>query len=145
MFSTATQAIAAMAPAHPFLIQVIAALCMLVTMASTVDMALPQPAPGSHWLPIRKAISFMALAFGNARNATQPSLATLAWRLIPLLVKTMPAGSAIAVASSIIEQIAVPTQAPSPAPAAPQAPATPLPADPAPVSPPTPPPAPASA
>ena len=51
-------------------------ITLAVAVASTIDAALPQPAPGSHWLILRKLISFVAVNVGNASNGTQPSFVT---------------------------------------------------------------------
>ena len=48
----------------------------IVALASTLDASLPQPAPGSHWLLVRKVISFLAVNVGNASNGSQPSFVT---------------------------------------------------------------------
>ena len=48
----------------------------IVATASTLDAALPQPAPGSHWLIVRKVISFLAINIGNASNGKQPDFVT---------------------------------------------------------------------
>jgi hypothetical protein len=57
------------AAAWPYITAIVAA-------ASTLDAALPQPAPGSHWLIIRKVISFLAINVGNASNGKQPDFVT---------------------------------------------------------------------
>jgi hypothetical protein len=46
------------------------------TLASFIDAVVPQPAPGSHWLPARKVLSILALNVANASNAKQPPLIT---------------------------------------------------------------------
>ncbi len=48
----------------------------IIAAASTLDAALPQPAPGSHWLIVRKVISFLAINVGNASNGKQPDFVT---------------------------------------------------------------------
>ena len=57
------------AAAWPYITAIVAA-------ASTLDAALPQPAPGSHWLIVRKVISFLAINVGNASNGKQPDFVT---------------------------------------------------------------------
>ena len=64
-----TTLLALWAAAWPYVTAVIAA-------ASTLDAALPQPTPGSHWLIIRKVVSFLAINVGNASNGKQPDLVT---------------------------------------------------------------------
>jgi len=59
---------------------------VLVALCSAIDAALPQPAPGSHWLPVRKAISYLALNIAHAGNDAQPSLATWILRIVRALV-----------------------------------------------------------
>lgn len=53
-----------------------------VAVASTLDAVLPQPAEGSHWLVLRKAISFIAVNVGNASNGKQPSFVTWLARIL---------------------------------------------------------------
>ena len=61
--------VAIWAAAWPFIAAIVAA-------ASTLDASLPQPAPGSHWLIVRKIISFLAINVGNASNGKQPDFVT---------------------------------------------------------------------
>lgn len=51
-------------------------ITMAVAVASTLDAVLPQPAPGSHWLILRKLISFVAVNVAHASNGAQPSFVT---------------------------------------------------------------------
>lgn len=46
------------------------------TLCSFVDAVVPQPAPGSYWLPFRKVLSILALNVAWASNAKQPPLIT---------------------------------------------------------------------
>ena len=48
----------------------------IVAAASALDATLPQPQPGSHWLILRKVISFLAINVGNASNGKQPDFVT---------------------------------------------------------------------
>ena len=48
----------------------------IVAIASALDAAMPQPAPGSHWLIVRKVISFLAVNVGHASNGQQPDFVT---------------------------------------------------------------------
>lgn len=48
-------------------------IALAVSVASVLN-TLPQPAPGSHWTPLRKAIAFVAIEFGGARSAKAPEL-----------------------------------------------------------------------
>lgn len=48
-------------------------ITLAVSVASGLN-TLPQPAPGSHWTPLRKAIAFVAIEFGGARSAKAPEL-----------------------------------------------------------------------
>lgn len=50
------------------------ALAVAVAAASVLDAALPQPAPGSRWLPARKLLSFLASNILHARPTGQPPL-----------------------------------------------------------------------
>jgi hypothetical protein len=46
------------------------------TLCSFIDAIVPQPAPGSFWLPFRKVLSILALNVAWASNAKQPPLIT---------------------------------------------------------------------
>jgi hypothetical protein len=50
--------------------------------ASLLDSSIPQPAPGSHWTPARKVVSFLALNVGYASSGTQPSFADWMGRIL---------------------------------------------------------------
>lgn len=104
-----------------------------VTMASALDAALPQPAAGSHWLPLRAVVSSLALNRFNAANAGQPTLITwLARVLQPLvdaqiartapkpsdLVDASPGAGLTAQAAPIAQAATAPTTAPQTQPAA---------------------------
>ena len=68
------------AAAWPYVTGIIAA-------ASALDAALPQPAPGSHWLIARKVVSFLAVNVGNASNGKQPDFVTWIVRIaMPVLL-----------------------------------------------------------
>lgn len=58
--------------------------------ASALDAILPQPAPGSHWLPLRKLLSIAAANVGHASNAQQPAMLTWIQRIAGLLVAMLP-------------------------------------------------------
>lgn len=62
----------------------------LHTLASALDAAIPQPKPGSHWLPLRKLLTIAALGVGNASPACQPALITWAQRIAGMLVAILP-------------------------------------------------------
>jgi hypothetical protein len=66
----------------------------LIAAASVLDAMLPQPAPGSHWLPLRKAISLVAANFWNASNGGQPQLSTWLARVLQPLLPALQATSA---------------------------------------------------
>ena len=53
----------------------------IVTIASIIN-NLPAPAAGSHWLPVRKVIAFVALAIGGASQGSQPPLGTWLLRIV---------------------------------------------------------------
>lgn len=58
----------------------------VVAVASALDASLPQPAPGSHWLVVRKLLSFLAINVGSASNGAQPSFDTWLLRIVtPIL------------------------------------------------------------
>ena len=64
---------------HPTALTVIA---LAAFVASILDALVPQPAANSAWLPLRKALSALAVNVGNASNAGQPSFA--AWAVARL-------------------------------------------------------------
>lgn len=70
------------------------AITITISVASALDMSLPQPEPGSHWLPVRKAISFLAVNVKNASNGAQPPLMTWLFRIVqPMLLAQQMTGS----------------------------------------------------
>ena len=102
-----TSLLALWAAAWPYITAVIAA-------ASTLDATLPQPTPGSHWLIIRKVISFLAINVGNASNGNQPDLVTWIVRIATPVLQAQ--GVAPPAATSPVEQPAAstPTSATAP-------------------------------
>ena len=54
----------------------------VVAVASSLDAVLPQPSASSHWLPVRKVISFLAVNVKNASNGAQPPISTWVMRII---------------------------------------------------------------
>lgn len=62
---------------------VLTAIC---TVASALDATLPQPAAGSHWIPVRKVISFFGVNVKNASNGAQPSFATWLIRIVQPII-----------------------------------------------------------
>jgi hypothetical protein len=76
-----TTFLAIWAAAWPFITAIIAA-------ASALDAALPQPAPGSHWLLLRKAVSFLAINVGNASNGKQPDFVSWIVRIAAPVLQT---------------------------------------------------------
>jgi len=75
------------AAAWPFIAAIVAA-------ASTLDASLPQPLPGSHWLIVRKVISFLAINVGNASNGKQPDFVTWIVRIAaPVLAAQNASGN----------------------------------------------------
>ena len=96
--------VALWAAAWPYITAIVAA-------ASALDATLPQPAPGSHWLIVRKVVSFLAVNVANASNGRQPAFATWIVRIAqPILSGREP----------------VSAKAPPPAAASPQTPAAPV-------------------
>ena len=77
--------VAIWAPAWPFIAAIVAA-------ASTLDASLPQPQPGSHWLIVRKIISFLAINVGNASNGKQPDFVTWIVRIATPVLLAQGAG-----------------------------------------------------
>ena len=66
----------------------------IIAAASTLDAALPQPAPGSHWLIVRKVISFLAINVGNASNGKQPDFVTWIVRIAAPVLQAQGAAPA---------------------------------------------------
>ena len=62
-------------------------ITLAVSVASLLN-TLPQPAPGSHWTPLRKAIAFVAIEFGGARSAKAPELGPWLLRLAASYLKS---------------------------------------------------------
>lgn len=60
------------------------------TLASALDAVIPQPAPGSHWLPVRKVLSVAALNVHYASNAACPPLVTWVQRVAAALLAVLP-------------------------------------------------------
>ena len=71
-------------------------ITVAITVCGAIDGAFPQPKPGSHWLLIRKPISFIAMNFGNAKNANQPPFASWALRMLRELTANLPTPAAVA-------------------------------------------------
>jgi hypothetical protein len=97
-----TTFLALWAAAWPFITAAIAA-------ASVVDAMLPQPQPGSHWLLLRKAVSFLAINVGNASNGKQPDFVTWIVRIAAPMLQTR--GVAPPAPAAAAEQPATPTPA----------------------------------
>jgi hypothetical protein len=65
-------------------------LLALHAVASALDALIPQPKPGSHWLPLRKLISAAAGNVLYAKGGLQPSMLTWVQRIARLLVALLP-------------------------------------------------------
>lgn len=61
-------------------------LVAAIAIASILDAVIPQPAAGSHWLPIRKLLSLAAANAGFAQNTGQPDIGTWIARVLKPLV-----------------------------------------------------------
>jgi hypothetical protein len=86
---------------------------VVVAAASAADAAFPQPGAGSHWLPLRKAVSAVAFNLGNASNGKQPPFATWLLRVLaPLMAR---AATLQAASSNPLPSPAPATAAPAPA------------------------------
>lgn len=95
-----TTFLALWAAAWPFITAIIAA-------ASTLDALLPQPQPGSHWLLLRKAVSFLAINVGNASNGKQPDFVTWIVRIAAPVLQTQ--GVAPPAAANAVQPPPTPT------------------------------------
>jgi hypothetical protein len=92
-------------------------LFALHLLASITDALLPQPAIGSHWIPLRKLLSLAAANVGHAANARQPPLVSWFQRIVVLLAAVVPAPTATtAPAPDVSLPASQPTAAPSPIP-----------------------------
>jgi hypothetical protein len=131
----------------PAVITLVHAIVTVIVAASALNAALPQPAPGSHWIPIRAVVNKLALAFGAARPASAPAAVTWFQRIAAALIQYLPPPAAPVAQAPRVEpslgpgSIVIPTPAGPPGP--PTAPAPPVGQPPAP--PPEPPTAPVSA
>jgi hypothetical protein len=76
-------------------------LTLAVTVASVLN-TLPQPAPGSHWTPVRKIISFVALGVGHAMPANAPELGP--W-LLRLAAKYLAANGLVIKDGAAVQQL----------------------------------------
>jgi hypothetical protein len=70
--------------------QFAALVSAIVSVASALNMVIPQASPGSHWLPLRKLLNVVALAMGNAKSADEPPLATWIQRVLLAIAATLP-------------------------------------------------------
>lgn len=61
-----------------------------IAFAAALDATVPQPKPGSHWLPLRKVISVMAFNIGHASPAEQPGLITWVQRVLQRIAQMAP-------------------------------------------------------
>jgi len=92
----------------------------IVTVAAALDSVLPQPQPGSHWLPLRMVLSAAAFNWRYAANGGQPSIQTWVMRVLrPLIVAE--AAQMAAQAAGAPAPIAAPAAALAPQPPAPPA------------------------
>lgn len=71
-------------------------ITIIITVCSALDASLPQPPPGSHALLPRKIISFIAMNFGNSKNADQPDLSTWIVRILQMIIANVPPSAIIA-------------------------------------------------
>ena len=113
---------------------------VIVMICSALDASIPQPAAGSHWLPLRKALSWFALNVSNAKPGGQPTLAS--WLL--RIAQAVMAAGLLKAAQDKPTQPVIPTPAPVAPPAVPVVPLVPVlplspPVDPAPPAPAAPP------
>jgi hypothetical protein len=112
-------ALASVLAAHPNLAYAATWIAIAGFAASWLDAVIPQPAAGSHWLPVRKVLSALAGNVGNAANKNQPPLATWILRVLILAAKSVPAGSITGEAAQVVQAIAAAAPLP-PAPATPK-------------------------
>ena len=91
--------------AHPAVAPYVVWLVTIVSLASSIDMALPQPGLGSHWIIPRRLVSFAALNFGNAANLRSPEARTWLLRLLGVALRVAPAGSCLSLVGLLAEKL----------------------------------------
>lgn len=69
---------------------VLPVILALSTLARAIDALISQPAPGSHWIPMRKIVSFLSLGVGHAKPGEQPAFVTWLQRLVQALAQVAP-------------------------------------------------------
>jgi hypothetical protein len=89
----------------------------VVAVASTIDAALPQPKPGSHWLVPRKILSFMAVNIASASNGAQPPFTTWLLRIVTPALQAQGLLPVATAAEAVVKQIEAPAPAPGTEPA----------------------------
>lgn len=99
----------------------------MIALSAALDAAVPQPKPGSHWLPVRKIVSLLAFNFANASPADQPSILTWVQHVLQRIAEIappMPAPAAPPRVQPLFEQpVIIPPVAPIQPPLAPPQPA----------------------
>ena len=87
-------------------------------LASTLDAAIPQPAVGSHWLPLRKLLSIAAGNVANATNLLQPSVVTWLQKVLIVVATLVPEPAPVAPAAPAPAVTGAPPVPPAPTAAA---------------------------
>lgn len=99
----------------------VAVLLAVLTLARALDAFIKQPAPGSHWLPLRKMVSVIAFSVLHAKPGEQPPLVTWLQRLVVMLAQAVPPQARVE--PSLVRPAPLPPAVRPAAPAAPVAPA----------------------
>lgn len=92
----------------------------ILALARALEVLLPQPAAGSHWLPLRKLLSMAAWSVGNAAPDGQPPLVTWLQRVAKAILTAVPPPAPAAPVAPPVAPPSAPVAPPAnPAPAVP--------------------------
>jgi hypothetical protein len=91
-------------------------LLALHATANAIDAMIPQPKPGSHWLPLRKLVSIAAGNVHYATNGLQPPILSWVQRIAGMLVAILPPAPIQAPRVDPIPPSVMPAPPPQPAP-----------------------------
>lgn len=90
-------------------------LLAVLTLARAVDALIRQPAPGSHWIPLRKMVSLLSFGVANAKPAGQPSIVTWLRRLVIYLAQAVPPPAAAGRVEPVLAPVPQPSSPATPA------------------------------
>lgn len=81
---------AGLAALIPIIMGAVKIAAAIVLAASAVNAAMPQPKPGSHWIPLRKLVNMAALAIAHGKVADDPAFSSWLVRLAVALASMLP-------------------------------------------------------